>query len=111
MNVGNFPIHQATHRKRPTDAGWEPHQSESVRRPVPDQAGPQIRGIGQTVRAIRQGQRPEPDARAAGALLINEGVDTGGRRKTFIFVNNRLEGNALDSIAAMLEEALVNGPD
>jgi len=44
-------------------------------------------------------------------LLINEGVDTGGRRKTFIFVNNRLESNALDSIAAMLEEALVNGPD
>jgi len=54
---------------------------------------------------------PNLEARAAGASLIKEGVDTGGRRKTFIFVNNRLEGNALDSIAAMLEEALVIGTD
>ena len=46
-----------------------------------------------------------PDARVAGAALIKEGVEAGGKRKTFIFVNNRLEGNALESIAAMLEEA------
>ena len=45
---------------------------------------------------------PNPDARAAGAALIKEGVDTGGKRKTFIYVNNRLEGNALETIAAML---------
>jgi len=44
---------------------------------------------------------PNPDARAAGAALIKEGVDTGGRRKTFIYVNNRQERNALETIASM----------
>ena len=48
---------------------------------------------------------PNPNARAAGAAIIKESVDTGGRRKTFIYVNNRLEGNALESIAAMLAES------
>ena len=46
-----------------------------------------------------------PDARAAGAALIKDGVSTGAKRKTFIYVNNRLEGNALDTIAAMLAES------
>jgi hypothetical protein len=45
---------------------------------------------------------PNPDARAAGAALIKESIETGGRRKTFIYVNNRLEGNALETIASML---------
>jgi uncharacterized protein YecE (DUF72 family) len=44
-----------------------------------------------------------PDARAAGKALIAEGRTAGPKRKTFIFVNNRLEGNALGTIAAMLE--------
>jgi uncharacterized protein YecE (DUF72 family) len=44
-----------------------------------------------------------PEARAAGKALIEEGKATGPKRKTFIFVNNRLEGNALSTIAAMLE--------
>jgi len=44
-----------------------------------------------------------PDARAAGKTLIAEGQVTGPKRKTFIFVNNRLEGNALGTIGAMLE--------
>lgn len=48
---------------------------------------------------------PNSDARAAGAALIKDGVSTGARRKTFIYVNNRLEGNALDTIAAMLAES------
>ena len=42
------------------------------------------------------------EARAAGADLIRETLCE-QKRKTFIYVNNRLEGNALESIAAMLD--------
>ncbi len=56
-------------------------------------------------------QEPNPEARSAGARLIQEGLAAGRPRRTFIFVNNRLEGNALLTIAAMLEEARVNRPD
>ena len=42
------------------------------------------------------------DARKAGASLIEEGKQN-PRRKTFIYINNRLEGNALATIAAMLD--------
>ena len=42
-----------------------------------------------------------PEAREAGKALIREALK--GRKKTFIYVNNRLEGNALNTIAAMLE--------
>jgi uncharacterized protein YecE (DUF72 family) len=42
-----------------------------------------------------------PEARAAGRALIAEGVAQGPKRKTLIFVNNRLEGNAIATIAAM----------
>jgi len=42
-----------------------------------------------------------PEARAAGKALISEGQATGPKRRTFVFVNNRLEGNALGTIAAM----------
>jgi len=38
----------------------------------------------------------------AGAALITEGLRYEPRRKTYIFVNNRLEGNALATIDAML---------
>jgi uncharacterized protein YecE (DUF72 family) len=44
-----------------------------------------------------------PDARGAGKALIAEGQAAAPRRRTFIFVNNRLEGNALGTIVAMLE--------
>lgn len=44
-----------------------------------------------------------PEARAAGRQLIAEGKTGGPKRRTFIFVNNRLEGNAISTIAAMLE--------
>jgi uncharacterized protein YecE (DUF72 family) len=47
-------------------------------------------------------KEPNPDARAAGAALIKEGTEAGPKRKTFIFVNNRLEGNALSTIAGMV---------
>jgi hypothetical protein len=50
-------------------------------------------------------KEPNPDARSAGAQLI------GGRelrktlRQLYLYVNNRLEGNALLTIMAMLEAA------
>jgi uncharacterized protein YecE (DUF72 family) len=47
-----------------------------------------------------------PDARAAGRALISEGKAAGPKRKTFVFVNNRLEGNAITTIQAMLEPNL-----
>ncbi len=43
-------------------------------------------------------------ARKAGAALITDGLKATGRR-TFIYVNNRLEGNAPLTIEAMVEEA------
>jgi hypothetical protein len=46
-----------------------------------------------------------PDARAAGKALIAEGQAAGPKRKTFVFVNHRLEGNAITTIAAMVEPA------
>jgi hypothetical protein len=48
-------------------------------------------------------QEPNDDARAAGAKLIEAGEAAAGKKKTFIYVNNLLEGNALETIAAMLE--------
>jgi uncharacterized protein YecE (DUF72 family) len=42
------------------------------------------------------------DARKAGGLLLKQGK-CNSREKTLIFVNNRLEGNALETIAAMLD--------
>jgi uncharacterized protein YecE (DUF72 family) len=41
------------------------------------------------------------DARQAGLALIKEGKEK-PTKKTFIYVNNRLEGNALETIQAML---------
>jgi uncharacterized protein YecE (DUF72 family) len=45
-----------------------------------------------------------PEARRAGQKLVAEGKQSEGKRKTFIYVNNRLEGNALETIDAMLED-------
>jgi len=47
-------------------------------------------------------QEENPEARAAGKALIDEAKAVGPNRRTFIFVNNRLEGNALETIAAMI---------
>lgn len=44
-----------------------------------------------------------PQARAAGKALIGEGKAAGPKRKTFVYVNNRLEGHSLTTIAAMVE--------
>jgi len=46
---------------------------------------------------------PNPEAREAGKALIAKGKKAAANRKTFIYVNNRLEGNALQTIAAMIE--------
>ncbi len=43
-----------------------------------------------------------PEARAAAKVMIAEGKNAGTKRRTFIFVNNRLEGNALATIAGIL---------
>lgn len=45
------------------------------------------------------------EARAAGRGLIAEGQSAGPQRRTYVFVNNRLEGNAISTIAAMVEPA------
>jgi hypothetical protein len=44
-----------------------------------------------------------PEARAAGRTLIAEGQAAGPKHRTFIYVNNRLEGNAISTIAAMIQ--------
>jgi hypothetical protein len=43
------------------------------------------------------------EARAAAKALVAEGKAGGPARKTFVFVNNRLEGNTLGTIAAVTE--------
>jgi len=55
-------------------------------------------------------KEPNPDARVAGAALIRKGVAAGPQRRTFLFVNNRLEGNALQTMAAMIEQARHENP-
>jgi hypothetical protein len=50
-------------------------------------------------------KEPNPAARGAGKSLIAEGKLAGPKRTTWIFVNNRLEGNALETIHAMIEAA------
>jgi uncharacterized protein YecE (DUF72 family) len=49
-------------------------------------------------------KEPNPEAREAGKALIAEERKGASGRETFIYVNNRLEGNALETIDAMLEE-------
>ena len=51
---------------------------------------------------------PYPEGRAAGTRLIQEARSRGGATKGFIYVNNRFEGNALQTIAAMAEQAGAN---
>jgi hypothetical protein len=42
------------------------------------------------------------EARAADGALIAEGKAAGPKRKTFVFVKNRLESNVLSTLAAMM---------
>jgi len=48
----------------------------------------------------------DPDAREAAAQLIAGGERYEPRTKTFVYVNNRLEGNALETIAAVVARAI-----
>src|SRR2546428_12546402 len=48
-------------------------------------------------------QEVNEDARKAAAGMIEEGERYKPRRKTYIYVNNRLEGKALETISAMFE--------
>ena len=53
-------------------------------------------------------KEPNPEARDTGARLIKDGIaSVHERRQTYIYVNNRLEGNALATIQAMVEQAAV----
>jgi uncharacterized protein YecE (DUF72 family) len=51
-------------------------------------------------------KEPDEDARKAGAALIVGGERYEPRRKTFVYINNRLEGNALETIAVMIARAV-----
>ena len=56
----------------------------------------------------RENREPNESARKAAARLIRQAIDK-KRGKTFILVNNRLEGNALVTIQEMLKEAALFG--
>ncbi len=63
------------------------------------------RGYEEAVRTFEPYDRikeENPDARAAARALIAEGKTAGPKLKTFVFVNNRLEGNAISTIAALM---------
>jgi len=57
-----------------------------------------------TFRPYDETKEVNDEARQAGTRLIKDGKKS-ANRKTFIFVGNRLEGNALQTINAMLEAA------
>ena len=50
-----------------------------------------------------------PEARQAGFQLIARALQAKGRRKLFLYVNNRLEGNALETIHAMIKLLELSG--
>jgi len=47
---------------------------------------------------------PYPEGRRAAANLIRNATTAGNRAGAYIYLNNRFEGNALESIAAVLDE-------
>jgi uncharacterized protein YecE (DUF72 family) len=49
-------------------------------------------------------KEPQPEGRAAAARLIRATQQTGQPKRVFVYVNNRFEGNALGTIAAIVEE-------
>lgn len=59
----------------------------------------------QPYKAVKE---PCPNERQAGARLVQDGLADKTRR-TFIYVNNRLEGHSPATIAAMLERAGIDG--
>jgi hypothetical protein len=51
---------------------------------------------------VPPGSARYPEARTAGSALISEGLAAKEKREVYIYVNNRLEGNALETIDEML---------
>jgi uncharacterized protein YecE (DUF72 family) len=49
-----------------------------------------------------------PEGRAAGASLIRKALQSGGKTKAYIYVNNRFEGNALHTLAGIIEGVPAN---
>ena len=47
---------------------------------------------------------PYPEARTAAVELVKRVRNSGGPTRSLIYLNNRIEGNALESIAAILDE-------
>ncbi len=45
---------------------------------------------------------PYPEGREAGRKLIEEVLIGGALRRLFVYVNNQFEGNALETLAAIL---------
>ena len=45
----------------------------------------------------------EPEARPAGRALIEDGKVEGAKHRAFVCVNNGLEGNAISTIAVMIQ--------
>jgi hypothetical protein len=50
-----------------------------------------------------EAKAPDADARAAGRALIAKAAEV-SKRPSFIYVNNRLEGNALATIDALIAD-------
>jgi len=50
-------------------------------------------------------KEPYPEGRAAGAKLIQETRQASGHARVYLYVNNRFEGNALETIASLIELA------
>ena len=90
-------------RERANGVAGQPHESKSVCRALSLEARTQIRGGGEDVSAVRQGERAEPGGARGGQDAIRGGQKKGTGHETFIYVNNRLEGNALETIDAMRE--------
>jgi hypothetical protein len=49
-------------------------------------------------------QDPDPDGRGTAANLIMRAAQSGNRTRGYLYLNNRFEGNALASIAAILDQ-------
>jgi uncharacterized protein YecE (DUF72 family) len=47
-----------------------------------------------------------PEGRKAGVQLVKKGLDSPGKTRAYIYVNNRFEGNALHTIDAVIEETM-----
>jgi len=54
-------------------------------------------------------QDPDPEGRRAAANLIKRATQRDHRMRAYIYLNNRFEGNALASIAAILDETDAGG--